>query len=87
MTSSIRKKTKFQFLLVRLRVGRKDVLQSRTEISIPSGAIKREIQELNWEKELLFQFLLVRLRAATISNLNADYPTFQFLLVRLRVFV
>jgi len=52
-------------------------------ISIPSGAIKSELEEVEEGANPEFQFLLVRLRERSY-RLNMKLEEFQFLLVRLR---
>ncbi len=59
----------------------------RIQISIPYGAIKRDILT-RLDKELwLFQFLMVRLKVSKTKKLNFSTVIFQFLMVRLKAVV
>ncbi len=70
---------------MRLRESVHVATQIFSDISIPSGAIKRAIF-LAFSRPLSkFQFLLVRLRAFVLASDGKTIVEFQFLLVRLRV--
>ena len=73
---------KFQFLVVRLKVGAQDKTASRVGISIPCGSIKRKYL-VPTKIFHAFQFLVVRLKAIIFVN-DQFFCLFQFLVVRLK---
>ncbi len=66
----------FQFLLVRLKVRQEKEKLRRSQISIPSGAIKRTIGYGHTKDVLLFQFLLVRLKEVSVGARRQIMPDF-----------
>ncbi len=57
----------FQFLMVRLKEKCRMSKSRRFKISIPYGAIKRNIMNAEIENQLKFQFLMVRLKVSVPS--------------------
>jgi len=55
-------------------------------ISIPYGAIKRNLFFMISIEEVIFQFLMVRLKVTAVIIAEFMKITFQFLMVRLKVF-
>ena len=74
----------FQFLLVRLRVRKLVSFNGKRVISIPSGAIKRKIEELENELEKRISIPSGAIKSFTFTTQVNYSVRFQFLLVRLR---
>ncbi len=78
--------SRFQFLMVRLKVCSNVTITFICQISIPYGAIKSIFNKVTDTTLFLFQFLMVRLKDGIKITPGVDI-TFQFLMVRLKVLI